>query len=151
MEDKKMKMRTALLLIGIAAVSFAGDLVTKSGKAYSNYVRMGADPKGIKVFYNNGAEDRQVILPGSEFPDDMKDTVNRIAKKIPEARKAAQEKTKQARQDKADEIKQNKAEATRLKKSAAIVKKEQDDYKKFQEKVQKKTPKSTVDKTFKKK
>ncbi len=145
-----MKMQVVLLLAGIAAVSFASDLVTKSGKVYSNYVLMGADPKGIKVFYNNGDEDRQVILPVSEFPDEMKDTVNRIAKKIPEARKAAQEKTKQDRMDKATSTKQAKATAAKQKKSAAIVQKEQDEYKKLQAKMLQKAPKSDKKNPFKK-
>ena len=138
------KIYAVLLLTGIAAMSFAGDLVTKSGMVYKNYVLMGADPKGIKVFYNNGAEDRQVILPVSEFPDEMKDTVNRIARKIPDARKAAQEKAQQDRDEKAEKTKQAKAAAARQKKSAAIVQKEQDEQKKMQEKLLKSTPKSTT-------
>ncbi len=141
-EDNEMKMRVVLLLVGIAAVSFAGDLVTKSGMVFRNYVLMGADAKGIKIFYNNGGEDRQAVLPVSEFPDDMKDTVNRIAKKIPDARKAAQEKTKQDRLDKATSTKQAKETAARQKKSATILQKEQDNYKKVQEKIQKKSSKS---------
>lgn len=136
------KTYAVLLLAGIAAMSFAGDLVTKSGMIYKNYVLMGADPKGIKVFYNNGVEDRQVILPVSEFPDEMKDTVNRIARKIPAARKAAQEKAQQDRAEKAEQTKQAKAAAAKQKKSAAIVQKEQDEQKKIQEKLQKMTPKS---------
>lgn len=129
-----------LLLTGLAAVSFAGDLVTKSGLTFRNYVLMGADPKGIKVFYNNGAEDRQVILPVSEFPDEMKETVEKIAKNIPAARKAAMEKAKREKAEKAARIKQNKAAAVRQKKSDAILKKEQEENKKIQEKLKKNTP-----------
>ena len=145
-----MKLKIVFLLAGLAAVSFAGDLVTNSGVVFKNYVLMGADPKGIKIFYNNGEEDRQAVIPVSEFPDDMKEVVSRIAKKIPEARKAAQEKAKQERLEKAAEVKQNKAVATRLKKSAAIVKKEQDENAKLQKKLQEKTPK-VKEKTFGKK
>ena len=107
------KMHVFLLLIGWTAVSFAGDLVTKSGLTFKNYVLMGADPKGIKVFYNNGEEDRQVILPVSEFPDELKETVNRIARNIPAAKKAALEKAKREKAEKAAQIKQNKAAAVR--------------------------------------
>jgi len=136
-----MRIKIALLLVGIAAVSFAGDLVTKSGMVYKNYVLMGADPKGIKIFYNNGDEDRQAVLPVSEFPDDMRDTVNRMAKKIPEARKAAQEQNRQNMKNKAAATKQAKAAAAKQKKSAAILKKEKDDYKKLQDKMKEKTAK----------
>ena len=145
-----MKLKIIFLLAGLAAVSFAGDLVTKSGVVFKNYVLMGADPKGIKIFYNNGVEDRQAVIPVSEFPDDMKEVVSRIAKKIPEAKKAAQEKAKQDRLDKAAATKQNKAAAAKQKKSAELVKKEQEENAKLQKKLQEKTPKSTG-KTFGKK
>lgn len=145
-----MKLKIVFLLAGLAAVSFAGDLVTKSGAVFQNYVLMGADPKGIKIFYNNGAEDRQAVIPVSEFPDDMKPIVNRIAKKIPEARKAAQEKAKQERQEKAAAVKQNKEAAAKQKKSAELVKKELDENEKLKKKILEKTPKSTG-KTFGKK
>ena len=144
-----MKLKIVFLLAGLAAVSFAGDLVTKSGAVFQNYVLMGADPKGIKIFYNNGSGDRQAVIPVSEFPDDMKQVVNRLAKKIPEARKAAQEKAKQERADKAAATKQNKATAAKQKKSAELVKKEQEENAKLQKKIREKTPKSTG-KTFKK-
>ena len=133
-----MKLQAVLLLAGLAAVSFAGDLVTKSGLTFKNYVLMGADPKGIKVFYNNGDEDRQVVLPVSEFPDEMKDTVNRIAKKIPEARRAAQEKRQQDREEKVSSSKQAKEMAAKQKKSATIAQKEQEEYKMYQQKILKK-------------
>lgn len=133
-----MKLQAVLLLTGIAAMSFAGDLVTQSGLVFKNYVLMGADPKGIKVFYNNGDEDRQVVLPVSEFPEEMKDTVNRIAKKIPEARKAALEKKQQDRSEKISSTKQAKEMAAKQKKSATIAQKEQEEYKLYQQKILKK-------------
>ena len=146
----KMKLKIVFLLAGLAAVSFAGDLVTKSGVVFKNYVLMGADPKGIKIFYNNGEEDRQAVIPVAEFPDDMKEVVSRIAKKIPEARKAAQEKAKQDRLERAAAAKQNKDAAARRKKSADLLKKEQEENAKLQKKLQEKTP-QVKDKTFGKK
>jgi len=68
-----------LALIGIAAVSFAGDLTVKSGNTYKNYVIMGAAPAGIKVFYNNGDGDRQVILPVEEFPEELRETATSLS------------------------------------------------------------------------
>lgn len=72
------------LLFG-AVVSFAKDLTTTSGKVYKNYAIMGAAPNGIRVFHDGGV----AILPVSEFPPELKETVDKIAKKIPVARKAA--------------------------------------------------------------
>ena len=65
-----------LLLAGLSVFSFAGDLVTKSGSVYQNYAIMGAAPDGIKVFYNNGNGDRVVVLPVSEFPEELSETVS---------------------------------------------------------------------------
>ena len=85
------KLFAALVLGGLAVFSFAGDLVIKSGKVYPNYVIMGAAPNGIRVFYNDGSGDRQVILPASEFPDELKETVNKLVRDIPAAKKKAME------------------------------------------------------------
>ena len=135
-----------LALIGIAAVSFAGDLTVKSGNTYKNYVIMGAAPAGIKVFYNNGDGDRQVILPVEEFPEELRETVNKLAKNIPAAKKAAQDQARQEKAELAAHKKQNRAAAARQKKSAALLKKEQDENKKLQEKIQKRTPASSKNK-----
>ena len=138
---KTMKKTYAVLLLaGITAMSFAGDLVTKSGITYKNYVLMGAAPQGIKVFYNNGNGDRQVILPVDQFPDELKETVNKFAKNIPAARKAALEQAKQEKAEKAALTKQTRAANARQKKSAALLQKELDENKKIQERLKKQTP-----------
>ena len=139
-----------LVLIGIAAISSAGDLIVKSGNTYKNYVIMGAAPTGIKVFYNNGDGDRQVILPVEEFPEELQPTVNKVAKNIPAARKAAQDQARQEKAELAAHKKQNRAAAARQKKSAALIKKEQEENKKLQEKIKSRTPASSKNNFFKK-
>ena len=126
-----------LLLAGLSVFSFAGDLVTKSGNVYQNYVIMGAAPTGIKVFYNNGTGDRQVILPVSEFPDELSETVNKFAKNIPAAKKAAQSQAQQEKAAKAAKAQQAKQAKERDKKAAEIIQKEQEEAKKTQEKLKK--------------
>ena len=112
---------------------------------------MGAAPTGIKVFYNNGDGDRQVILPVSEFPDELKEVVNKLAKNIPAAKKAAQAQEQQEKTEKAALKKQRLAAAARQKKSAELVKKEQEENKKLQEKIQKRSPASSKNTFFKNK
>lgn len=124
------------LLVFCAAVSFAGDLTTKSGKVYKNYALMGAAPKGIRVFHDGGV----AVLPVSEFPDEMKEIVDKIAKDIPAAKKAAAEKAKELRAKAAEKKKQAKAEAAKQKKSAAIIAAEEKAEKAKQEKLKKVTP-----------
>ena len=135
------KMFTMLVLAGLAALAGAGDLVIKTGAVYKNYVIMGAAPTGIRVFYNNGDEDREVILPVNQFPDELKDTVNRFARKIPEEQRKARAEAQQAKAAKAKSVQQAKAAKARQKKSAALLKKEQDQNKKLQEDMIKKSPK----------
>ena len=132
------KLFAVLVLAGLTFLSFAGDLVIKSGKVYQNYVIMGVAPNGIRVFYNNGDGDRQVILPPSEFPDEHKETVNRLVRNIPAARRQAMEDAKQARADKAASKKRALDEKKRLKKSDALLKKEMEQNKKIQEQLKKK-------------
>ena len=142
------KVFAMLMLAGLASLASAGDLVIKTGAVYKNYVIMGAAPKGIRVFYNNGEGDREVILPVNQFPDELKDTVNRFARKIPEEQKKAQAEAQQAKADKAKNTQRAKAAKARQKKSAALVKKEQEANKKLQDEMMKKSPKGKA--TFKK-
>lgn len=137
------KMFAMLMLAGLASLANAGDLVIKTGAVYKNYVIMGAAPKGIRVFYNNGEGDREVILPVNQFPDELKDTVNRLARKIPEEQKKAQAEAQQAKADKAKNTQRAKAAKARQKKSADLLKKEQEANKKLQEDMIKKAPKQT--------
>ena len=142
------KLFAALVLGGLAVFSFAGDLVIKSGKVYPNYVIMGAAPNGIRVFYNDGTGDRQVILPASEFPEELKETVNKLVRDIPEAKRKAWEEAQEERAKKAASIKRSRDEKKRLKKSDDLVKKEQDKNKKIQDQLKKKAGK--VKTSFKK-
>ena len=142
------KVFAMLMLAGLASLASAGDLVIKTGAVYRNYVIMGAAPKGIRVFYNNGEGDREVILPVNQFPDELKDTVNRFARKIPEEQQKAQAEAQQAKADKAKNTQRAKAAKARQKKSADLVKKEQEANKKLQEDMLKKSPKGKA--TFKK-
>ena len=135
------KIFAMLMLAGLASLANAGDLVIKTGAVYKNYVIMGAAPKGIRVFYNNGEGDREVILPVNQFPDELKDTVNRFARKIPEEQKKAQAEAQQAKAEKAKNTQRAKAAKARQKKSADLVKKEQEANKKLQEDMMKKSPK----------
>ena len=137
------KMFVMMMLAGLTTVACAGDLVIKTGAVYKNYVIMGAAPNGIRVFYNNGNEDREVILPVDQFPDELKDTVNRIARKIPEEQRKAREEAQQAKTAKAKSVKQAKAAKARQKKSAALLKKEQEQNKKLQDNMLKKAPKQS--------
>ena len=136
------KVFVMLMLAGLASLASAGDLVIKTGAVYKDYVIMGAAPKGIRVFYNNGEGDREVILPVDQFPDELKDTVNRFARKIPEEQKKAQAEAQQAKADKAKNTQRAKAAKARQKKSAALVKKEQEANKKLQDEMMKKSPKT---------
>ena len=136
------KVFAMLMLAGLASLASAGDLVIKTGAVYKDYVIMGAAPKGIRVFYNNGEGDREVILPVDQFPDELKDTVNRFARKIPEEQKKAQAEAQQAKADKAKNTQRAKAAKARQKKSAALVKKEQEANKKLQDEMMKKSPKT---------
>lgn len=131
------KTCVCLLLVSLSVFSFAGDLVTKSGNVYQNYVIMGAAPTGIKVFYDNGAGDRQVILPVSEFPDELKETVDKFARNIPAAKKAAQQQAQQEKAAKAARAQQAKKAKERDKKAAEIIQKEQEESQKTQEKLKK--------------
>ena len=135
------KIFAMLMLAGLASLANAGDLVIKTGAVYKNYVIMGAAPKGIRVFYNNGEGDREVILPVNQFPDELKDTVNRFARKIPEEQKKAQAEAQQARADKAKNTQRAKADKARQKRSADLRKKELEANKKLQEDMMKKSPK----------
>ena len=137
------KILAMLMMTGLAAGVCAGDLVIKAGNVYKNYVIMGAAPKGIRVFYNNGDGDREVILPVDQFPDELKDTVSRFARKIPEEQKRAQAEAQQARVDKVKNIKQAKAVKAGQKKSADLLKKEQAQNQKIQAELMRKTPKQT--------
>ena len=143
------KIFAMLMLAGLASLANAGDLVIKTGAVYKNYVIMGAAPNGIRVFYNNDGEDREVILPVNQFPDELKDTVNRFARKIPEEQRKARAEAQQAKADKAKNTRQAKALKARQKKSAALLKKEQEANKKLQEDMMKKSPKQAKN-TFKK-
>jgi len=142
------KVFAMLMLAGLASLASAGALVIKTGAVYRNYVIMGAAPKGIRVFYNNGEGDREVILPVNQFPDELKDTVNRFARKIPEEQRKAQAEAQQDRADKAKNTQRAKAAKARQKKSADLVKKEQEANKKLQADMMKKSPKGKA--TFKK-
>ena len=142
------KVFAMLMLAGLASLANAGDLVIKTGAVYKNYVIMGAAPKGIRVFYNNGEGDREVILPVNQFPDELKDTVNRFARKIPEEQQKALAEARQAKADKAKNTQRAKAAKARQKKSADLVKKEQEANKKLQADMMKKSPKGKA--TFKK-
>ena len=135
------KLFAVIVLVGLAVFSFAGDLVIKSGKVYPNYVIMGAAPNGIRVFYNDGTGDRQVILPASEFPDELKETVNKLVRDIPAAKKKAWEEAQEERAKKAASIKRSRDEKNRLKKSDAIIKKEHDKNQKIQDQLKKKASK----------
>lgn len=137
------KVFCAVVLTALTALAFAGDLKIKSGNVYQNFVISGAAPNGIRVFYNNGDGDREVILPVSEFPDELSETVNRIARKIPEERKKAQEEARQAKARKDRNAKRQKAQNAKQKKSGALVKKEQDDQQKIQESLMKKSGKGS--------
>ena len=138
-----------LLLAGLSVFSFAGDLTTKSGTVYQNYVIMGAAPNGIKVYYNNGDGDREVVLPVSEFPEELSEIVNKFAKNIPAAKKAAQEQAKQAQAEKAARAQKAKKAKARDKKAAAIVQKEQEEARKTRERLMKNS-KSSAAPSFKK-
>lgn len=142
------KLLAMLMLAGLASLTNAGDLVIKTGAVYKNYVIMGAAPKGIRVFYNNGEGDREVILPVNQFPDELKDTVSRFARKIPEEQQKAQAEAQQAKADKVKNTQRAKAVKAGQKKSAALLKKEQEANKKLQENMLKKSPKGKM--TFKK-
>ena len=131
------KMCVFLLLAGLSAFSYAGDLVTKSGNVYQNYVIMGAAPTGIKVIYNDGTGDRQVILPVSEFPEELSETVNKFAKDIPAAKKAAQAKDQKVKAARAAKAQRAKKAQERDKKAGEIILKEQEEVKKTQEKLKK--------------
>ncbi len=124
------------LLVFCAAVSFAGDLTTKSGKIYKNYAIMGAAPNGIRVFHDGGV----VVLPVSEFPPELKEVVEKIAKDIPAAKKAAAEKAKEQQAQAAEKKKQAQAEAARQKKSAALLAEEEKAEQEKQAKLIKATP-----------
>jgi hypothetical protein len=137
------KMFAMLMLAGLASLANAGDLVIKTGAVYKDYVIMGAAPKGIRVFYNNGEGDREVILPVNQFPDELKDTVNRLARKIPEEQKKAQAEAQQVKADKAKNTQRAKAAKARQKKSADLLKKEQEANKKLQEDMMKRSPKQS--------
>ncbi len=135
------KMFAMMVLAGLASFACAGDLVIKTGAVYKNYVIMGAAPTGIRVFYNNGDEDREVILPVEQFPDELKDTVNRFARKIPEEQRKARAEAQQAKAAKAKSAQKAKATKAKYKKSADLLKKEQDQNKKLQDDMLKKSPK----------
>lgn len=137
------KVLGILVMAGLASLSYAGDLVIKNGNVYKDYVIMGAAPNGIRVFYNNGSGDREVILPVNQFPDELKDTVNRFARKIPEEKRKAQAEANQARAAKARNAQLQRTEKARLKKSAAILKNEQSKEDKIQADLLKKTPKQS--------
>jgi len=137
------KMYAALLLAGLSGLISAGDLVIKSGQVFQNYVIMGAAPNGIRVFFNNGEGDREVILPVNQFPDELQETVKKFARKTQDAKKAEQEQKNQENAKKAASAKKAKETADRNKKSAEIVKKEQEKNKQIQEKLKKITPKMT--------
>lgn len=139
------KMYAALLLAGLSGLIFAGDLTIKSGQVYQNYVIMGAAPNGgIRVFFNNGEGDREVILPVNQFPDELQETVKKYARKTQEVKKAEQEQQKQEKAEKAENAKKAKEAAARNKKSAEFMKKEQEKNKQIQEKLLKITPKKTA-------
>ena len=135
------KMLSILILAGLACLSYAGDLTIKNGNVYKDYVIMGAAPNGIRVFYNNGTGDREVILPVEQFPDELKDKVNRLARKIPEEKRKAQAEANQARAAKARNAQLRRAEKARLNKAATILKKEQSQEQKIQADLIKRTPK----------
>ena len=137
------KMFAVLFLAGLVSWSYAGDLVIKNGNVYKNYVIMGAAPNGIRVFYNNGTGDRVVILPVNQFPDEMKETVDHFARKIPEEQKRARDDAQQAKAEKAKSMKQEKAAKAGQKRSADLLKKEWDQNQKIQQKLIKKAPKQT--------
>ena len=137
------KMFVLLVLAGLVFSAHAGDLVIKTGAVYKNYVIMGAAPNGIRVFYNNGNEDREVILPVDQFPDELKDTVSRFARKIPEEQKKARAEAQQAKANKAKSAKRAQAAKAGQKKSADLLKKEQEQNKKLQADMLKKAPKQS--------
>ena len=141
-----MKKKFAVMLLaGLAFLAGAGDLVIKNGNVYRNYVIMGAAPTGIRVFYNNGGEDREVILPVDQFPDELKDTVSRFARKIPEEQRKARAEAQQVKANKAKSVQRAKATKAGQKKSANLIKKEQELNKKLQEDMIKKSPKQAKD------
>ena len=137
------KTYVAMLLLGLSGMIFAGDLVIKSGQVFRNYVIMGAAPTGIRVFFNNGEGDREVILPVNQFPDELQETVRRFARKTQEAKQAEIEQQNQEKAEKAERLKRSKAAAERSKKVAELIKKQQEEDKKIQEKVTKGTPKKS--------
>ena len=137
------KILAMLMMAGLVSAAYAGDLVIKAGNVYKNYVIMGAAPKGIRVFYNNGDGDREVILPVDQFPDELKETVSRFARKITEEQKRAQAEAQQARAEKAKNMKQARAVKASQKKSAALVKKEHDLNQKIQADLMRRTPKQS--------
>ncbi len=124
------------VMVMCAAVSFAGDLTTTSGKVYKNYAIMGAAPNGIRVFHEGGS----VVLPVSEFPPELKSLVEKIAKDIPAAKKAAAEKIKERQAQAAERKKQALEEAAKQKKSAALLAAEEKAEKEKQDKLKKATP-----------
>ena len=135
------KVYVSLLLAGLSGLIFAGDLVIKSGNIYQNYVIMGAAPNGIRVFYNNGSGDREVILPVKEFPDELQETVQKFARKTQDAKNEELEQVKAEKAEKAETAKRAKTTAERNKKSAEILKKEQEKFKKTQDEMRKKASK----------
>ena len=142
MKQRKALMKKILVIfvMGVCAVaSLAGDLTTTSGKVYKNYAIMGAAPNGIRVFHEGGS----VILPVSEFPPELKSVVEKIAKYIPAAKKAAAERAKERQALAAERKKQALAEAARQKKSAALLAAEEKAEKEKQDKLKKATPAPT--------
>ena len=136
------KTYAVMLLLGLAGMIFAGDLVIKNGQIFRNYSIMGAAPTGIRVFFNNGEGDREIILPVDQFPDELQETVKRFARKTQEAKQAELEQQKQEKAEKDKRAKRTKAAAERSKKVAELIKKQQEADKKLQEKVSKSTPKA---------
>lgn len=129
------KLHLTLVLLGLTCMIQAGDLTTKSGKVYKNFALMGAAPNGIRVFHDGGV----AVLPPSEFPDEMKTEVAKIAKNIPAARKAEQQKAKMRRARQAESSKRARAEKARQKKSAALLQQEQKKEKEKQNRLKAKT------------
>lgn len=139
MKQRKELMRKSLLFLALtvcSVVGFAGDLKTTSGKVYKNYAIMGAAPTGIRVFHEGGS----VILPVSEFPPELKPVVEKIAKDIPAAKKAAAEKVKEQQALAAERKKEAIEEAARQKKSAEILAEDEKAEKEKQDKLMKSTP-----------
>lgn len=128
------KIIFTFVFAGLFLAVSAADLVTKSGKVLKDYALAGAAPNGIYVFHSKGV----AVVPVKEFPDSMKQTIARIAKDIPEARRKAAARQKSRNAARAAHIQKNKAEAARLKKSKAMVDKEMAEIKKRQAALNKK-------------